>query len=96
MFPPNMFKRVGIYPTGSNHAIAATSLHPGGLNALMADGSARFISEAIETWPYDPGTGFPAGATESTLGWWVNLPRPGVWQALSTRAGSEIVTSGPF
>ena len=95
LFPPNMFKKVEVFPTGANHAISATSLHPGGLNVLMADGSVRFIIETVQTWPYDSTTGYPSGAVSSKSGW-TGLPAPGVWQALSTRNGSEVVSADSF
>ncbi|RMF37791.1 MAG: DUF1559 domain-containing protein [Planctomycetota bacterium] len=61
-----------------------TSEHTGGVNASFADGSVHFISENIDTgnlgavaWP-DVGGG----------------PSPyGVWGALGTKAGSEVVES---
>lgn len=95
MYPPNLYRRAS-YAAGSAHAFAATSGHPGGLNILLGDGSARFIKETIETWPCDPITGFPAGATHHSLGWWLNLPKPGVWQALATRSGSEVIATDSF
>ena len=90
MYPPNMFRKVGV-GAGAAHASAATSLHPGGLNALMGDGSVRFLKDTIGSWPFDPITGTPAGATRDPGGWWVGLPRPGPWQALGTRSGGEII-----
>ncbi|MHB1557829.1 MAG: DUF1559 family PulG-like putative transporter, partial [Isosphaeraceae bacterium] len=41
---------------------AASSLHPGGVATLMADGSARFIKESIQSWPFDSLTRGPSGA----------------------------------
>ena len=70
-------------------ARAASSLHPGGVNALMADGAARRIADGIDCWPIDALTGEPLGARRAEGGWWTGLPRPGVWQALATRAGGE-------
>jgi prepilin-type N-terminal cleavage/methylation domain-containing protein/prepilin-type processing-associated H-X9-DG protein len=93
MYPPNMFRKVS-YIAGKKHAWAASSLHPGGLNALMGDGSVRFVKETIDTWPFDPVTGNPAGASRTSGGWWINTPRPGVWQALATRAGGEAIGAG--
>ena len=90
-----MPKKVGI-GGGVNHAAAASSLHPGGLNAAMGDGSVRFIKETISTWPFDPVSGRPVGATEGPGGHWSNLPSPGVWQHLATRAGGEVTTSDSF
>jgi prepilin-type processing-associated H-X9-DG protein len=67
----------------------ASSYHPGGVNAAMADASVRFVSETI-----DPGdilsdisdltgvaTGFPAAYSGPSF--W------GVWGALGTTSGSE-------
>jgi len=89
-YPPNAQERVAL---GSPNALvaAASSQHPGGLNALMADGSVRFIKDSISTWAFEPSTGNPAGARLNSGGWWVNLPAPGVWQALATRAGGEAI-----
>lgn len=55
----------------------------------MGDGSGRFISDSIDSWPYDATTGRPLGATLSPGGRWENVPQRGVWQALGTRAGGE-------
>lgn len=94
-YPPNMIKRVAAV-AGDAHTRAASSLHPGGLNVLMGDGSVRFIKETIQTWPFDPWTGQPAGATLGSGGWWENVPPSGVWQALGTRAGNEAITAENF
>jgi prepilin-type processing-associated H-X9-DG protein len=89
-YPPNASRLVS--PIGARAwSDSASSLHPGGLNAVMGDGSVVFIKETVQSWPVDAVTGNPSGASQLTGGWWSNLPRPGVWQALSTRSGSEIV-----
>lgn len=93
--PPNMPFRVAL-AAGITHTFAASSQHPGGFHALMGDGSARFIRDTIQTWPFDPITGRPMGATEAPGGWWENLPPPGVWQALGTRSGGEVADGGGF
>jgi len=90
-----------IYPPNARRTLArslyypmirsASSLHPGGLNALMADGSARFVKETIRSWPSDPATGLPAGSRRAPGGWLEGLPPPGVWQALATRNGGEAI-----
>jgi prepilin-type N-terminal cleavage/methylation domain-containing protein/prepilin-type processing-associated H-X9-DG protein len=49
--------------------IAARSLHPGGVNSLVADGHVQFIKNSISV---------------------------GVWQALGTVAGGEVISSDSF
>jgi prepilin-type N-terminal cleavage/methylation domain-containing protein/prepilin-type processing-associated H-X9-DG protein len=95
MYPPNMFHKVS-YAAGVNHAYAASSLHPGGLNALMGDGSVRFVKETVNSWPFDPITGDPAGSVRNRGGWMEKTPRPGVWQAMATRAGGEVIDAGAY
>ena len=96
------FYRINAYKIVPSIAVepmtrSASSLHPGGVNVLFGDGSARFIRETIDSWPFGP-TGSPAGATQarSFAGWWQNLPRPGVWQAITTRAGGEAIRADEF
>jgi prepilin-type processing-associated H-X9-DG protein len=70
--------------------MAASSLHRGGVNGLMADGSVRFIKETIQSWPLDE-LGIPPGADGSYI-----RPAPGIWQALGTRNGGEVVGADDF
>ncbi len=93
-YPPNMFRKVA--PATAAHFSSASSLHPGGLNILLLDGSARFVKDTISTWPYDPATGAPAGARTNTSDAWTNLPAPGIWQALATRSGGEVIDAAGF
>ncbi len=58
--------------------LTATSYHTGGVHALMADGAVRFISDNIDTG------NLGVAATSS------NSPH-GVWGALGTRGGGEVV-----
>jgi prepilin-type processing-associated H-X9-DG protein len=82
-YPPNAFRKVAVAVPG-----AASSMHPGGLNVVMADGSVRFIKETIQSWPYDRATGAPVGAVlHSQEGFWENAPTLGNWQALRRGAG---------
>jgi prepilin-type processing-associated H-X9-DG protein len=94
-YPPNTYKTVAIGAVTAQ-VNAASSLHPGGLNVLMGDGSVRFIKETIDTWRFGPLTGRPVGAKLTPGGWWTNTPSPGVWQALATRSGGEVVAADAF
>ena len=86
-YPPNVFKRK---PSGTlSHTAAwtwsASSLHPSGINGLMADGSVRFIKEIIDASPLDPAQIAPIA----------NSP-PGLWQKLISRNGGEAVDDTHF
>ena len=74
--------------------ISASSYHPGGVNAAMADGSVRFIAETIDAG--DPTTfsgegmpGFDSSAPQRYMG----PSTYGVWGALGTRAGGEAASA---
>ena len=74
---------------------AARSRHTGGVNACMGDGSVAFIKDSINSWnpwlitrpnrrsPYTNVTGGP-------------IPPYGVYQALSTRNGGEVISSDQY
>ena len=94
-YPPNMYRKVRPGDDVAQFS-AASSLHPGGVNLLMGDGSARFVRDTISTWPFDPSSGVPQGVTRAASGAWANAPAPGVWQSLSTRNGAELVPAGSF
>ncbi|WP_169978384.1 DUF1559 family PulG-like putative transporter [Tautonia rosea] len=74
---------------------SASSLHRGGVLVAMTDGSVRFVSETINSWAIDPASG-PSGAVLEPGGWWRDLPTPGVWQALATRSGGEVITDNSY
>ena len=82
VLPPNS---PSCYNRAANYQamFAATSFHTGGVNVTLMDGSARFISESI-----DSGTenAFPNPAAPSG-------PSPfGIWGAMGSRDGGESVT----
>ena len=95
VYPPNACDKVSATALAA-WTNSASSMHPGGINVLMGDGSARFMKESIQSWQFDPMTGNPAGASQNALGAWINLPASAVWQALSTRNGGEVVGAESF
>ncbi|WP_165224615.1 DUF1559 domain-containing protein [Aquisphaera insulae] len=109
MFPPNA---VGaqLNPMGTNatNTMIASSMHPGGVNVSFCDGSVRFIKNSVSSWKvsddWTAGGCNPAfynivnGATASS-GRTVGLTaaaQVGVWQALSTRAGGEVISADRY
>lgn len=94
-YPPNLYRKVPPHGDVAQY-FAASSLHPGGINALMGDGSVRFITETIATWAYDSSSGHPRGAQQDSVGFWTNLPPSGVWQALATRNRGETISDQGF
>jgi hypothetical protein len=94
-YPPNMYRKASISGNLS-HFFAASSLHPGGLNLLAGDGSVRFIKDSAQSWPFDAQSGTPTGASQTGQGAWINLPASGVWQALATRNGGEVISTDSF
>jgi prepilin-type N-terminal cleavage/methylation domain-containing protein/prepilin-type processing-associated H-X9-DG protein len=77
---------------------AASSFHPGGANFAFADGSVRFVKDSIDTWPFDPTSGYPKGVSITSGGVYVLAPgtRPGTYQALSTRNGGEVISADSY
>ena len=67
------------YNDGRDMVQPPTSRHPGGVNALLADGSVRFISETIDT-----GTLMVAQPSAGPS-------RYGVWGSLGSKAGGETI-----
>jgi prepilin-type processing-associated H-X9-DG protein len=105
MFPPNFFKDPFAdggsafsnqpFFEGSRFTNTVHSFHPGGANFAFCDGSVRFLKDSINSWnpwlitrpdrrsPYTSVGGGP-------------LPPYGVYQALSTRNGGEVVSSDQY
>jgi prepilin-type processing-associated H-X9-DG protein len=105
LFPMNPFRKVnGIYiNSGDARADAyisgASSMHPGGCNFAFADGHVKFILESVNAWPPDSNTGLPDGVTFDPNGPYKVDPKkakPGVYQALSTRKGREVVSTSDY
>ena len=60
------------------HQLTARSGHPGGVNVLLMDSSARFVSDDVDT---------VQNVTEVSYG-----DRPGLWQTYATFAGEESIS----
>ncbi|PQO31393.1 prepilin-type cleavage/methylation domain-containing protein [Blastopirellula marina] len=83
--PPNSVSCTGDGSSGNIHdggysLSGASSLHPGGVMAAMGDGSVRFISETINTGNQGSSFNFTSGQSPY-----------GVWGALGSRNGGEVV-----
>jgi prepilin-type N-terminal cleavage/methylation domain-containing protein/prepilin-type processing-associated H-X9-DG protein len=84
---------------GNATASDPSSGHPGGVNFAFVDGSVRFIKNSIATWPLDPKTTVALGAIDNAStgsAWQYGTAIPRVFQALSTRAGGEVISSDAY
>ena len=111
-YPPNLptANAPGLSLTGTPSyayyfSTDATSYHPGGLNFAFCDGSVRFLKNTIQSWTFQTaqadsyGDAIPDGTTyDATNILWGTTAnyRPGVYQALSTRAGGEVISSDAY
>lgn len=110
LVPPNpMNKQPDYSPTGngtsntvggttSTWKVGASSFHPGGVNWAYCDGSVHFIKNTVDTW-LTTSTGLPLGATVDSVNSLIVLSpgsKVGVYQALSTRSGGEVISADQY
>jgi prepilin-type processing-associated H-X9-DG protein len=81
----------------------ATSRHAGGVNFSFADGSVRFIKNTISSWAFQTGStgglygsSLPVNVTYANYTYTNNGATLGVYQALSTRGGGEVISADAF
>jgi prepilin-type processing-associated H-X9-DG protein/prepilin-type N-terminal cleavage/methylation domain-containing protein len=105
MFPINPLGKIPDIPNQTLYGIdinpsiqAASSYHPGGAHFAFCDGSVRFVKETIDSASFDATTGLPQGWSLGANGVYsVNPPgRMGVYQALSTRSGGEVISADSY
>jgi prepilin-type N-terminal cleavage/methylation domain-containing protein/prepilin-type processing-associated H-X9-DG protein len=99
----NPQKRSGnpvIQDQGGPYINAASSFHPGGVNVAFCDGSVRFIKETIDSWAIDSTTALPPGVTREAPGTGSYTIAPGakvgVWQALGSINGGEVISADQY
>jgi prepilin-type N-terminal cleavage/methylation domain-containing protein/prepilin-type processing-associated H-X9-DG protein len=88
VLPPNSptcTSRTDVY-AGEDAAVTASSNHAGGANVAMCDGSVRFVLETIDA-------GSPNDAISGSAASYIGASRWGVWGAMGSRSGGEMVSN---
>src|SRR5262249_34983406 len=78
---------------------SASSLHPGGANFAMLDGSVRSLKETINCWSIGPATNLPIGLSQGgdpVLYSWDPGFYWGVYQKLATRNFADVVSDSDY
>jgi prepilin-type N-terminal cleavage/methylation domain-containing protein/prepilin-type processing-associated H-X9-DG protein len=95
-WPPN--PKYQVLGVGFGAPAVIGSRHPGGVNGAFADGSVRFIKDTVDCWTIDalgnsPSVKFDPNDTYPTI---IPGQKFGVWQAIATRAGGEVISADAF
>jgi prepilin-type N-terminal cleavage/methylation domain-containing protein/prepilin-type processing-associated H-X9-DG protein len=100
-YPPNLkgadvtvLASTNCDPGGTIAGESATSFHPGGCNFAFADGSVRFIKDSVSSWNW--AQVLPTALANNCMPVLPVGQPMGVYQALSTRNGGEVISSDQY